>query len=179
MISEKNIDKQLIESFRNKCYESYMKKIISDLRKEEVLQKEYSQSGWMVFHGKTIHEIIEKTINSEVSDEMSKFLMVLLDRNRISYLDVIAERYLELVYELANIKIVEINSANELSDEQQQNLILKLKEMTKAKEIKLVLKINPNLLGGFLIKVNSQVIDLTIKGQLTELAKHLDSVLEL
>lgn len=124
-------------------------------------------------------EIIEKTINSEVSDEMSKFLMVLLDRNRISYLDVIAERYLELVYELANIKIVEINSANELSDEQQQNLILKLKEMTKAKEIKLVLKINPNLLGGFLIKVNSQVIDLTIKGQLTELAKHLDSVLEL
>ena len=105
--------------------------------------------------------------------------MVLLDRNRISYLDVIAERYLELVYELANIKIVEINSANELSDEQQQNLILKLKEMTKAKEIKLVLKINPNLLGGFLIKVNSQVIDLTIKGQLTELAKHLDSVLEL
>lgn len=76
IISEKNIDKQLIESFRNKCYESYMKKIISDLRKEEVLQKEYSQSGWMVFHGKTIHEIIEKTINykKQKNEKKIKFL---------------------------------------------------------------------------------------------------------
>ena len=57
--SEEEIDKELIQSFRDRCYESYMKKIISDLRKEEVLQKEYSFSGWMVFHGKTIHEIID------------------------------------------------------------------------------------------------------------------------
>jgi F0F1-type ATP synthase delta subunit len=51
--------------------------------------------------------------------------------------------------------------------------------MTRAKEIKLVLTIDSNLLGGLLIKTNSQVIDLTIRGQLTELAKHLDSVIEI
>ena len=61
--SEEEIDKELIQVFRNRCYESYMKKVIYDLRKEEVLYKEYSYSGWMVFHGKTIYEIIEKTIN--------------------------------------------------------------------------------------------------------------------
>ena len=124
-------------------------------------------------------EIIEKTINTQISTEMAKFLMILIERNRIAYIEVIAERYLELVYELANIKIVEVISANELTEEQQQALIIKLKEMTKAKEIKLLLATDSNLLGGFLIKTNSQVIDLTIKGQLTELAKHLDSVLEI
>jgi|TARA_B110000977_G_scaffold201463_1_gene296181 F-type H+-transporting ATPase subunit delta len=124
-------------------------------------------------------ELIEKTINSQISPEMSRFLMILIDRNRISHIEVIAERYLELVYELANIKIVEVTSANELTEEQQQNLIIKLKEMTNAKEIKLLLTIDASLLGGFLIKSNSQVIDLTIKGQLTDLAKHLDSVLEI
>jgi hypothetical protein len=74
--SEEEIDKELIQSFRDRCYESYMKKIISDLRSEEVLQKEYSFSGWMVFHGKTIHEIIEKTINyqKQKSEKRIKFL---------------------------------------------------------------------------------------------------------
>ena len=74
--SEEEIDKELIQSFKDRCYESYMKKIISDLRKEEVLQKEYSFSGWMVFHGKTIHEIIEKTINyqKQKSEKRIKFL---------------------------------------------------------------------------------------------------------
>ena len=74
--SEEEIDKELIQSFRDRCYESYMKRIISDLRSEEVLQKEYSFSGWMVFHGKTIHEIIEKTINyqKQKSEKRIKFL---------------------------------------------------------------------------------------------------------
>ena len=74
--SEEEIDKELIRSFRDRCYESYMKKIISDLRKEEVLQKEYSVSGWLTFHGKTIHEIIEKTINyqKQKSEKRIKFL---------------------------------------------------------------------------------------------------------
>ena len=35
------------------------------------------------------------------------------------------------------------------------------------------------LMGGFLIKTNSQVIDFTVKNQLKELAKHLDTVLEI
>jgi len=124
-------------------------------------------------------ELVEKTVTSQISLEMSNFLMILIDRNRISYIEAITDRYLDLVYQLANIKIIEVISANELNEEQQQNLIIKLKEMTKAKEIKLSLTIDASLLGGFLIKANSQVIDLTIKGQLTELAKHLDGVLEI
>lgn len=60
--SNKEIDKELIKSFRNRCHESYMKKIISDLRKENILHKEYSVSGWNVFHGKTVCDIIENKI---------------------------------------------------------------------------------------------------------------------
>jgi F0F1-type ATP synthase delta subunit len=58
-------------------------------------------------------------------------------------------------------------------------LIDKLQTMTNAKEIKLLISLDTSLMGGFLIKTNSQVIDLTVKGQLKELAKHLDSVLDI
>jgi len=51
--------------------------------------------------------------------------------------------------------------------------------MTNAKEIKLIITLDSSLIGGFLIKTNSQIIDLTLKGQLRELAKQLDSTLEI
>ena len=74
--NEEEIDKELIQSFRDRCYECYMKKIISDLRKEEVLQKEYSQSGWWVFHGKNINKIITIQLNYDLqkTEKRIKFL---------------------------------------------------------------------------------------------------------
>ena len=39
--------------------------------------------------------------------------------------------------------------------------------------------VDPSLIGGFLIKTESKVIDFTIKNQLQKLAKHLDTVLEI
>ena len=55
----------------------------------------------------------------------------------------------------------------------------KLKQLTKAREVRLVLTIDPSLIGGFVIKTDSRVIDLSIKGQLQQLAKHLDTVLDI
>ena len=71
-----------------------------------------------------------------------------------------------------------MTSANQISEEQQQLLTEKLQSMTNAKEIKLLITLDSTLIGGFLIKTNSQVIDLSIKGQIKELASHLDSVVE-
>ena len=57
--SEQEIDRELFQKFKDRCHEAYMKTIISDLRKENILHKEYSVSGWNVFHGKTILDIIK------------------------------------------------------------------------------------------------------------------------
>jgi hypothetical protein len=74
--SEKEIDKELIRLFRDRCYESYMKKIITDLRKENILHKEYSVSGWLTFHGKTVCDIIDKKIKKLKSEQRLKFLYI-------------------------------------------------------------------------------------------------------
>ena len=73
---EPEIHTELISRFRERCHESYLEEIISALRKEDVLHKEYSVSGWMVFHGKIIHDIIEKTMNyqKQKNEKKIKFL---------------------------------------------------------------------------------------------------------
>ena len=124
-------------------------------------------------------EVLTKTLKSQVNSETFKFLMVLVDRDRINLLKSVITNYLELVYETASIKTIEVVTAVEFSNAQKNTLIQKLKELTNAREIKLAITVDTNLIGGFLIKTESKVIDFTIKNQLQQLAKHLDSVLEI
>ena len=124
-------------------------------------------------------DVLAKTLKSQVNAETFKFLMVLVTRNRINILSSIITNYLELVYETASIKMIEISTAFAFTNSQKTTLIKKLKELTNAREIRLVVTVDSSLIGGFLIKTSSKVIDFTIKNQLQNLAKHLDSVLEI
>lgn len=124
-------------------------------------------------------EILTKTLDSEVNTETFKFLMVLVSRDRINLLKQVIENYLELVYETASIKMIEVSTASAFTNLQKNTLIQKLKELTNAREIRLLITVDPSLIGGFLIKTESKVIDFTIKNQLQQLAKHLDAVLEI
>ena len=124
-------------------------------------------------------EVLAKTLESQIDAETFKFLMVLISRNRINLLSSVIATYLELVYEAASIKKIEVTTASAFTNVQKNTLIQKLKELTNAREIRLVITVEPNLIGGFLIKTESKVIDFTIKNQLQQLAKHLDTILEI
>ena len=124
-------------------------------------------------------ELLEKTLKTQLNQETFKFLSVLIKRNRINLLEPIITSYLSLVYSLASIKMIEVSTAFAFTNLQKNTLIKKLKGLTNAREIRLVINIDSSLIGGFLIKTNSKVIDFTVKNQLQLLAKHLDSVLEI
>jgi len=122
-------------------------------------------------------ELLTKTLKSQLNSETFKFLMILIKRDRINLLQSIITNYLELVYKTASVKMIEVSTAFPFTTLQKLNLIKKLKELTNAREIRLVVTVDSSLIGGFLIKTNSKVIDFTIKNQLENLAKHLDGVL--
>ena len=124
-------------------------------------------------------QILTKTLKSQVNTETFKFLMVLVNRDRINVLSSVITNYLELVYETASIKMIEVSTAYPFANLQKNTLIQKLKELTNAREIRLVITVDSSLIGGFLIKTESKIIDFTIKNQLQKLAKHLDTILEI
>ena len=124
-------------------------------------------------------DILAKILKSQINAETFKFLMLLIDKDRINVLNSVITGYLELVYETASIKMIQVSTAFPFTSSQKDALIQKLKELTKAREIRLLIEVDPNLIGGFLIKTESKVIDFTIKNQLQQLAQHLDTVLEI
>lgn len=124
-------------------------------------------------------EIITKTIKSKISKDIFNLLCVLISRDRINLAPAVINSYLELVYATASIKKIEVITAYPFRYAQRYKLVRKLKALTNAREIRLVVTVDPTLIGGFLIKTQSKVIDFTVKTQLQNLAKHLDSVLEI
>ena len=74
--SQGEINHELIERFKDMCYESYIKKLISNLRRDNIIKREYSISGWNVFHGEELCSIIFRIIydESNKAEKRIKFL---------------------------------------------------------------------------------------------------------
>nr|YP_010985998.1 ATP synthase CF1 delta subunit [Grateloupia asiatica]WOL36916.1 ATP synthase CF1 delta subunit [Grateloupia asiatica] len=120
--------------------------------------------------------VLNELLGNQVNDYVLKFLLVLIDRRRISLLNVIIEKYLELAYNLESTIIAEISTAIMLTESQQQALIEKLKNITQSKNVKLVVQVNPGLIAGFIVQIGSKVIDTSLSGKLKQMASYLNSM---
>jgi F-type H+-transporting ATPase subunit delta len=120
-------------------------------------------------------DIIKSIFSGNVDPNTIKFMMVLCDRGRIQYLDSIVETALFLAYKKASIEMAYVTSSVDLSAAQTEALVSKLKAMTKAEQIKLEIKVDENLIGGFQIQIGSRIIDTSVQNQLKQLSSYLGS----
>ena len=117
--------------------------------------------------------VVKDIIGEQIAESTLKFLLLLVDRNRIQVLDSIALKFLELAYKQESIEIAKITSSIQLSADQQKSIAEKLKVITGAKQIKLALKVDPKLIGGFTVEIGSKMIDTSIRGQLRKISNLL------
>nr|ARW69884.1 ATP synthase CF1 subunit delta [Polysiphonia teges] len=119
--------------------------------------------------------VLKKLFENQVNDFIVKFLLVLVDRRRISFLNTIIEKYLELTYQLESLTIAELYSVVDINETQQENLVQKIKSMTSSQKVKLVIHKDPDLIGGFVIKIGSKIIDTSLAGRLKKISLYLDN----
>jgi len=111
-----------------------------------------------------------KQISQGIDPFITNFLMILVDRRRIVVLEGICQHFRTLIRKLNQIVLAEVTSAVELTDGQKQAVIDQVKSRTQAQDVELVTKIDPELIGGVIIKVGSQIIDASLRGQLRRLS---------
>ena len=114
--------------------------------------------------------VVKDIFGEQIDGSTLKFLLLLVDRGRIEVLESIAQKFLELSYKQESIEIAKITSSIQLSADQQKSIAEKLKKITGAKQIKLALKVDPQLIGGFTIEIGSKMIDTSIRGQLKQIS---------
>jgi F-type H+-transporting ATPase subunit delta len=119
--------------------------------------------------------VIDRIAGSEMNPLMRNFLRLLVDKGRILFLEGIGKKYLTELRELNQTVLAEVTSAVPLSDAQQQTVREKVQAMTSARQVEIESKIDADLIGGVVIKVGSQVIDASLRGQLRRLGIRLNS----
>jgi F-type H+-transporting ATPase subunit delta len=97
---------------------------------------------------------------------MKNFLMILVDRNRILYLKGICQQYQDALRKIKGIILAEVTSAVALSEQQTAAIVDKVKAMTGSNSVEVAATINPDILGGVIIKVGSQLLDSSLRSQL-------------
>jgi len=119
--------------------------------------------------------VIQQITGEEINPLMRSFLSLLVDKGRILFLEGIGKQYLTQLRELNQTVLAEVTSAVPLSEAQQQTVSEKVQSMTGARQVEIETKIDADLIGGVVIKVGSQVIDASLRGQLRRLGIRLAS----
>lgn len=120
--------------------------------------------------------VITRVLGGENANPyLRNFLLLLVDRRRILFLEPILQQYLVLLRQLNQTVLAEVISAVPLSQAQEQAIKEKVIAITNARQVEVETKVDSELIGGVIIKVGSQIIDASLRGQLRRLSLRLSS----
>ena len=114
--------------------------------------------------------------SSPVSSEFSKFVDLVIDRKRENYFQSISLVFQDLYRKDNNIIIGKLTTATEVSDqvkEKMKALVAQIANLPLGGEVEFLSEVNPNLIGGFQLQVESNLLDASVATQLQEIKKNL------
>lgn len=118
--------------------------------------------------------VLKDLFLEEVGIHVLNFLFILIERRRMNLLNVIMNCYISLVNQLDLVTLVTVYTVVPFNEQQEKSLKDTLKVLTNSNSVQLNLEIQTNLIGGFIIKIGSKVIDMSIYGQLSQISSHLN-----
>jgi F-type H+-transporting ATPase subunit delta len=112
----------------------------------------------------------------QITPSLQNLLKLLADRQRLPVMDAVLLRFLELYRDLRRITLATVRSATPLSPEQQEQLNQRVKAIAGTEVVELDVQVDPALIGGFIVRMGSQVIDASLSGQVRRLGLALAKV---
>lgn len=114
--------------------------------------------------------VIKSIAGEQINPFLLNFLLLLVDRRRITFAQGIFAKYLEILRQLNNIVLAEVTSAVRLYEGETERLTERVKTLTGATGVEIDTKIDPDIIGGVIIKIGSQVYDASLRGQLRRIS---------
>lgn len=114
--------------------------------------------------------ILKEIFVGKVTPISLDFFILLTKKKREKYIPEIAAAFVAQYKSDKGIKIAEVSTAVKLSEEAKSKILEIVAGKTKTK-VELVEKINPSLIGGFILRVDDNQIDTSISSQITLLKR--------
>jgi F-type H+-transporting ATPase subunit delta len=109
----------------------------------------------------------------EGADELIRnFVRVVTEKGRAAQLDEIAREYEALVAAEEQILSVELTTAYELSDDEAAAIVKQI-EQASGQRVEAARTVDPDLIGGLVLKAGSLEVDSSVRGRLARLRRDL------
>lgn len=146
---------------------------LQNLSKESPEMQEFLENP--VIKPENQKAVLQKICGDDTNQYLKNFLMLLVDKRRLVFLPGICEKYLELLRKQTNTVLAEVTATTDLNESQEQAIRDRVKAMTDAANVELKTSIDPDLIGGVIVKVGSQVLDASLRGQLRRIGLSLSA----
>ncbi|HUP38818.1 MAG TPA: ATP synthase F1 subunit delta [Vicinamibacterales bacterium] len=107
-----------------------------------------------------------------LSPIVSKLLILLADRDRLTLLKDVAATYRDVLAERQNVLHAEVTSAEPLTDERVKAIEERLATLT-GKRVSMTTKVDKDIIGGVVARVGSTIYDASIATQLKKIRERL------
>ena len=121
----------------------------------------------MIDYGVSIPEIALK-----IQENVKNFLKVIIEKKRFNELNGIIASFTKKLDEINSIKRVEVTSAIEMDENIKQRILEKL-QLKLHQNVIAEWKIDTDIIGGLIVKIDDDVIDSSLRCKLENLSKHI------
>lgn len=121
-------------------------------------------------------QVVENIFKGKISDTMVGFLVTVVTKERYDELNNIFQYLEEKVKEYKNIGVVSVTTAVELTEEQKVQLTNRLLEVTSFKQLEFNYEVNPDIIGGMILRIGDRVVDSSIRTEIDQMAKSLSKI---
>jgi F-type H+-transporting ATPase subunit delta len=109
------------------------------------------------------------------SDELVRnFLLVTSEKGRVSQIEEIHREFERLVAAEERRLRVELTTAYELSDAEARRIVKQIEE-NSGRKVEATRSVDPNLIGGLVLKLGSLRVDASVRGRLERLRRELET----
>ena len=117
-------------------------------------------------------KLIEMAVGEPLHDCLKQFITFVADQKRESKMFLIAMKYMEMFRAKHNILSTQVTTATELSEASYDKIKDFVKQTFDA-EAEIDIKIDPALIGGFILDIENTRMDASVAGQLNALKNKL------
>lgn len=156
-----------LESNKLKDWQSNLTKVAKLVEDEEFVELAENPKIPFDLKKKLVQEKLGKT-----SPMVLNLVYLLVSKGKLGMASQISEEYDRSVNEHYGIKKAEVITAVPLDNAEAEKLGEHLEEMV-GKKVSMTLQVNPDILGGFIAKIDDSMIDGSIRNRLETLKKRL------
>lgn len=118
--------------------------------------------------------VFNELFKGKISDLSLSFIKLVISKRREAYLNEIASAFNEQYRKSKNIFSAVVTSAKGLDNATRQKMLDLVKGQLNG-EVELVEKVDPNTIGGFILRIGDRQIDRSVSRQLANMKKELIS----